>query len=142
MVTTLNKIRQNIEGFFKSHPQVNFCSYGTIEDYIAVDNKDYYAINIEFTDADVTGKFISYGFNITIADLINLNYPETEHDAISACMQIGNDFLGWLTGEDYTYTGSNYQVFREGSNPDMTAGVVLGFTIQVPAYLNECAVPK
>jgi len=40
---------------------------------------------------------------------------------------------------DYTYARANFQPFRAETG-DICAGVVLGFSIQVPLEGNECAV--
>lgn len=138
---SLNRVRKDIEGFFNSHPQVQHYSYGTIDDYIAMTEKEYYAVNVEFINANVSGKYLVYQFNITIADLMDVSCPETEYNAVSSCILIGQDFLAWLTKMEYTFSGGNFQPFREDT-PDITAGVVLGFSIQVPLGLNGCAIPE
>ena len=139
-VTSLNTIREDIKGFFTGHAQVNSYFYGSIEDYVSISDKEYYAVNTEFISASVSGKYINYQFSVTVADLMSLDYPDTEHQAVSNCILIGNDFLSWLTGSDYTYAGANFQPFKEETG-DICAGVVLGFSIQVPLAGNECATP-
>jgi len=137
---SLNKIRKDIGDFFNSHYQVHSYFYGSIDDYVAKSDKEYFSVNVEFNSANVSGKYINYQFSITVADLMDLNYPESEHDGVSDCVLIANDFLAYLTSVDYTYTSANMQPFREDM-PDITAGIVLGLTLQLPLSSNECAIP-
>jgi hypothetical protein len=140
-MSSLNKIRFDIKSFFESHPQVRSYFYGTVDDYVAVSNKEYFSVNVEFNSATVNGKYINYQFSISIADLMDANYPDSEHDAVSDCLLIGGDLLAYLTSVDYTYTSANMQPFRQDMG-DITAGVVLGLTLQLALGSNECSIPQ
>lgn len=141
MITSLNKIRSDIKAFFDSHVQVKSYFYGSIDDYVPISDKDYFSVNTEFVSANVSGKYINYQFSITICDLMNQNFPESEHDAISDSILIAQDFLSHLTEQEYTYTNPSIQPFREDMG-DLCAGVVIALTLQVFLSSNECSIPE
>jgi len=138
---TLTQLKNLFTDFFKRHKQVNHCFYGDLADYVAIPDKVYYSVNIQYNNSNVSGKYINHNYTITISDLMNLNYPETEHSAISNCMEIAKDFIAYLTyDDDISSVNPSIQPFREATG-DITAGVVLGINVQLFMSLNECAIP-
>ncbi|WPQ65507.1 hypothetical protein SIO70_11675 [Chitinophaga sancti] len=138
---TLTQLKNLFTDFFKRHKQVNHCFYGDLADYVAIPDKLYYSVNIQYNNSNVSGKYINHNYTITISDLMNLNYPETEHSAISNCMEIAKDFIAYLTyNDDISSVNPSIQPFRE-STGDICAGVVLGINVQLFISLNECAIP-
>jgi len=134
-------LKNKFQSFWDAHSMVLHQFYGAIEEYIVIPDKNYFSVNTEFTGSSVSGKSITHSFRVSIADKMSLDYPETEHEAVSNCIEIAQDFLAFMNKEDITYSGANMQPFREDMG-DICAGVVLAVNIILPMGLNECAIPN
>ncbi|SFW49936.1 hypothetical protein [Chitinophaga sancti] len=138
---TLTQLRILFLNFFSKHKQVNHCVYGDLSDYVAIPDKLYYSINIQYNNSNVSGKYINHNYTITVSDLMKLDIPETEHSAISNCMEIAKDFIAYLSyNDDISSVNPSIQPFRQATG-DITAGVVLGINVQLFLPFNECAIP-
>lgn len=139
-IPTLSSLRKAFKDFFNNHRQVRSYYYGDLDTYVSISDKEYFSVNIEYISSSVNGKYLYYQFNTTIADLMSMDYPESEHTAVNDCILIARDFLAYLTSIEVTYSSANIQPFREDTS-DITAGVVVALSIQVPLGSNECATP-
>lgn len=138
---SLKGLRKLIRDFFRTHPMVKTFHWGDLDSFTATPDKRYKAVNVEFINAPVGSKVTTYNLNIVIADLMYMSRPNTEHDAVSDCLEIAQDFTGFMNASEYTFRPGIAQPFREGDG-DIQAGIVLSVAIDSLTGANECLIPE
>lgn len=145
MDTTRYITLQNLTGvlfnFFNRHKQVETVEVGNQLDFDAIPSILYPAVHIEPVEATVNGNFISQGFIITIADIMEMSLPDRGvPEIINDAQLIANDFLTHFieTEEDFeTSTIVTMNPFEE-ENTDRVAGVTFRVNIVYNRYVNTC----
>lgn len=135
-LTTLSSI---ILEFANRHSQVNSAYVLNEIDYRAIPNVDYPATFITPVEANIdANNFISQGFVITVADIMNTAFVgENNFRLIDGCQRIAGDITTYLQNQiDFeASTLITYNSF-EDEGTDRTAGVVFRINL---IYLKDDA---
>lgn len=123
----LTSLTAIIQEFCERHFQVNSVSVANEIDFRAIPNLDYPATFITPVEANIdANNFISQGFVITVADIMNTAFVgENNFRLIDGCQRIAGDITTYLQNQiDFeASTLITYNSF-EDEGTDRTAGVV------------------
>lgn len=141
---TLNQIFTSLKTYFKRHALVNGVNV-TIDndDFNALTGIEYPVVNIQYIDTGVSGDLLNHNFKIIIGDSTNLNVQLIDIEIFSDCIQIADDFFGWLnTQYDFDWNKNTALLPFVDTNSDRTSGIV--FTLVLTTYRivdNVCQTP-
>jgi len=140
----LNTIINSIKGYFTNHAMVNGANVTLDDDdFNALVDLSYPVVNIQYIDTDVSNNLLTHNFKIVIGDLTNPNIQAIDFEIYSDCIQISEDFFGWLdTIYDFDWSKStNLQPFTD-SNTDRVSGIVFTISLAVRRAVNQdCVAP-
>lgn len=140
MFKSLKDAKQFLEDFFNTHKQINQVYYGNDSDLNAIEEKNYPLCQIEYLGSPISNRNIQYRFNITIQDLYNGDFPETEIEIHDFAILVIRDFIAFLNLNQIDFYSGNINVFKD-SDDDITAGATIGFIMTFPLMANECNIP-
>lgn len=143
-MSTLNQILTQIEDYFQTHALVNGVNITLDDDdFNALVDLSYPVVNIQYLDTDVNERLLIHNLKVTIGDLTNPNVELLDISIYSDCIQIAEDFFGWLEtqyGFDWN-KNTNIQPFSD-SNTDRVSGIVFTMAISTFRKINaDCAAP-
>lgn len=138
---TLNQIKQKLIAFFENHAQINDVIYADEFEFDAKDGLTYPVANIEFLNASINDRVLSYNFKIVIGDTCP-DDTEMQNQTVSDSILIAEDLFSFLQYEpSFVFTKiSSIQKFWD-DNADRISGVVFTITLQVIRSQNTCAIP-
>lgn len=122
-LTNLTSIIQN---FCQNHSLINSVLVANEIDFRATPSQFYPLVNIEPVESNVEGNFISQGFVITVADIMDTVFEgEGNFRLIDGCQRIAGDIVTYLqNSEDFDASTSITFNSFEDEGTDRTAGVV------------------
>lgn len=141
---TLNKIIDELKVYFESHLMINYVVVtNDDDDFNALSDISYPVVNIQYLDTIVTSTLLTHNFKIIIGDLTNPNIQLIDYNIYSDCIQIADDFFGWLENNfsydwDKNTTIDNFT----DSNVDRVSGIVFPLSLSVRRGINsDCIAP-
>lgn len=122
----LTNLTSIIQHFCLNHSLINSVLVANEIDFRATPNQLYPLVNIEPVEANVDGNFISQGFVITVADIMDTVFEgEGNFRLIDGCQRIAGDIVTYLQNS-IDFDASVNVTFNsfEDEGTDRTAGVV------------------
>lgn len=139
---TLNKLKDILIFWWEQHAQINHVYFGSQETYLALANKEYVSIAIEYLQSNFQAKNIVHSYRFTLSDLYNPNIESHEDYIYSALMQIVEDFDMFLRFRtDFTINSNLSVIPFSDDSKDRVSGVVFNLNIAVEREINECQKP-
>jgi len=141
---TLNQIITTFKEFQKSHYQLNDFGEGRIEEIGPTRDLTYPIMWIASKSGRYGGKVFAYSFQILFADLI-FDDKKNELEVQSDMQSVALDLCAFLWNNSeldiQMDENANVDYFTERL-ADLTAGVLLSFTLRDPFPLDRCIIPK
>jgi len=140
----IKQYRDAIKLFFSQHVQINTVKSGNQFVFNAKSDIVYRIAHVEYIRQRTTDTEKSYDFIITVADIFDVNQPDSEEDIISDCSQICQDVLDYFSNQ----IGAVYTV-RENVNidpwsnghKDRARGAIFTLTFTETRTANDCEIP-
>ena len=138
---TIKQTQNILKDFFNNHMQVNAMYTLDVKGFIAKREKEYLCANIEYVDSNINGKVLSYGFQITLSDLL-IPTKDNELDIYNDCSLIAEDLFTFLQyHDDFNYNRSSSIVKFTESDGDRVAGITFKINLAVIRSQNQCSIP-
>lgn len=139
---TLKRIKKVLIDFFETHAQINSVYYCNQDEYIAIPNKLYSSVNIDYVQSNLLSKSISHSYKITLSDLYNPNIKDHDSYIYSTLLQIVEDFEMYMRSQDeFTIQNNIAAIPFSDDTVDRTSGFVFSVYVSVARIVNECQKP-
>ncbi|HLS54233.1 MAG TPA: hypothetical protein VK031_09680, partial [Tissierellaceae bacterium] len=136
----LTVLISTIVEFCNKHSMINSSSVRNEVNFRAIPDTDYPTVNIEPVEAPISGNQISQGFVITVADLMNTDFPNyNTYHLIDNSQRLAQDIINYLQNVEEFEASPNVTLNPfEDEGTDSTAGVVFRINITYTRDTNIC----